>query len=254
MNISGIYQIKSKAVPCRIYIGSSIDIYKRWKYHLRNLRNNKHHSVKLQRHYNKYGLLDLQFTILIGCDVTDLIKNEQYFIDAYNPYFNGSKKAINHGPFKQSDEAKRKISEAFMGEKNPNYGRVFSEEHRRKIGDSRKGKTHSEETRHKISIKNKGLKKPKSEDHKKKLSEANKGKKMSDETKDKLSKVLKGKNTWSKGRKNPHVGIPCSEETKAKKRLISTGKKHTEESKNKMSEIRKEYYKNKREVFNINLN
>lgn len=90
MIYTGIYKIQSKKNPKRCYIGSSKNIKKRWHYHILDLRKNAHHSKKLQRHYNKYGESDLLFTILLGCDKEDLIKHEQYFIDAYKPYFNGS--------------------------------------------------------------------------------------------------------------------------------------------------------------------
>jgi group I intron endonuclease len=85
MRISGIYRIQSKIKSERIYIGSAVDINDRWRCHLKDLRNNKHHSKKLQRHYDKYGEVDLQLSILLGCEKEDLLKTEQYFIDSYNP-------------------------------------------------------------------------------------------------------------------------------------------------------------------------
>lgn len=88
MNISGIYKIQSKIKPERIYIGSAINISHRWNMHLFRLRKKEHHSSKLQNHYNKYGESDLLFSILLGCEISDLIKIEQYFIDSYRPWFN----------------------------------------------------------------------------------------------------------------------------------------------------------------------
>jgi GIY-YIG catalytic domain. len=64
MNTSGIYKIESKLKPERIYIGSAINIGQRWRVHLSDLRKQKHHSKKLQNHYNKYGEVDLSFSIL----------------------------------------------------------------------------------------------------------------------------------------------------------------------------------------------
>lgn len=46
-----------------------------------------------------------------------------------------------------TDETKRKIGDGVRGEKNGNYGRTFSEEHKRKIAESRRGKPHDEESR-----------------------------------------------------------------------------------------------------------
>jgi len=56
-----------------------------------------------------------------------------------------------------SDIWKKHMSEARMGERNPQYGKQLSEETRRKISEAKKGKSHSEE-------------------HIKKLSEAHQGK------------------------------------------------------------------------------
>jgi len=55
MRVSGIYKIQSTIKHERIYIGSAIYIKSRWAMHRYQLRNNKHSSQKLQRHYNKYS-------------------------------------------------------------------------------------------------------------------------------------------------------------------------------------------------------
>lgn len=109
MKMSGIYLIQSKAKSDRKYIGSSDDIWRRHGRHLRDLRKHKHHSIKLQNHFNKYGESDLQFSLLLGCNTTDLIKIEQYFIDSYNPYFNICKNAGSSLGCKQSKETKQKM-------------------------------------------------------------------------------------------------------------------------------------------------
>lgn len=105
MNISGIYKIESKLKPNRVYIGSAICILHRWNTHLCQLRKNKHHSKKLQRHYLKYGESDLVFSILLGCDKEDLIKTEQYFLDSYKPYFNNSQTAGSNYGMKRENPA-----------------------------------------------------------------------------------------------------------------------------------------------------
>ena len=109
--VCGIYKIESIINPCRIYIGSSVDIFDRWVRHLKDLRNNTHHSKKLQRHYNKYGKLDLKFSILLGCDKGDLIPTEQYFLDCYIPYFNSSLMACSCLGYKHTEEARKNMSE-----------------------------------------------------------------------------------------------------------------------------------------------
>jgi group I intron endonuclease len=155
--VSGIYKIQSKRKPDRIYIGSAINVYKRWNKHLNELKKNYHHSIILQNHFNKYGESDLQFSILLSCESTDLIKIEQYFIDSYNPYFNICRIAGNCSGVKQSeltkqkkrekqlgtimtDETRLKISNSMKGHK----GHKFTDEQKRHISESKKGKQYKQ--------------------------------------------------------------------------------------------------------------
>lgn len=110
-DISGIYKIQSICKPERYYIGSSVNINKRWGEHLRELKKNKHHSGKLQNHFNKYRQSDLRFFILSGCDPMDLIQQEQFYIDSYKPYFNIYSTAGSPLGYKHSEEAKLKIKQ-----------------------------------------------------------------------------------------------------------------------------------------------
>jgi group I intron endonuclease len=128
MDVSGIYQIQSVIKPGRIYIGSATNIRKRWLLHVCQLRNNKHVNKKLQRHFNKYGELDIKFTILITCEKNALLDNEQFFLDSYNVYFNFCKIAGSTlgQRWKLSDELKLKISNRLKGHK-------LSEETKNKI-------------------------------------------------------------------------------------------------------------------------
>lgn len=117
MKTSGIYKIQSIAKPERIYIGSAVNIGHRWNCHLSDLRKSKHHSTKLQRHYNKYGESDLQFSIVFRCKEKYLLEIEQQFIDSHNPYFNECKIAGNCLGIKRSEEARRNMSKAHQGVK-----------------------------------------------------------------------------------------------------------------------------------------
>lgn len=51
--MSGVYQIYNPITNKR-YIGSSINVERRLKEHLRNLKRNNHHNMYLQAAYNKY--------------------------------------------------------------------------------------------------------------------------------------------------------------------------------------------------------
>jgi group I intron endonuclease len=184
MKISGIYKIESKIKPERIYIGSAVNIGKRWIMHLSHLRRNIHYSKKLQRHFNKYGEADLQFIILLGCNKEDLLNIEQYFLDSYKPYFNNCQFAYSRLGQKASDETRGKISEFNKGK----HSFKHSEEWNRNNAESRKGK---------FIAWNKGIKgNHLSEETKKKMSKSRMGRIVSEETRMKISKANKGyKNT-----------------------------------------------------------
>lgn len=126
MNRSGIYQIKSTSNPRRSYIGSAVDLKDRERCHLQKLRKNKHCNAKLQRHFNKYGEVDLQFIILVCCDKKDLIRHEQFFIDSLNPWFNICRIAGSSLGFKASLETRAKLSAIAKKRKPPMKGKHHS--------------------------------------------------------------------------------------------------------------------------------
>lgn len=52
--ISGIYAIEN-IYNNKLYVGSSINIEKRWNRHRKDLVKNRHHNIFMQRSYLKYG-------------------------------------------------------------------------------------------------------------------------------------------------------------------------------------------------------
>lgn len=117
MNNSGIYQILN-TVNNKRYIGSSVNIKKRWWEHRNQLRNNKHHSVTLQRAFNKYGEEAFKFEVLqLVDDPNHLLAYEQSFLDYFKSYkkelgYNVCSIAGNTLGRKHSEESKHKMSEA----------------------------------------------------------------------------------------------------------------------------------------------
>jgi group I intron endonuclease len=172
MRISGIYKILSKIKPERCYIGSAISLENRKRDHFRDLRQNKHSNKILQHHYNKYGINDLQFIIILFCKEIELIEAEQFFIDSYNPYFNICKIAGNSLGYKHTSETKEKF-----------HKRKISEETRKKLSEAHKGKeshmkgkTASKETREKQRLAKLGKKRgANSLEHNLKIGMANRG-------------------------------------------------------------------------------
>ncbi len=131
--------------------------------------------------------------------------------------------------FKHSEEHRRKISETLKGRIPWNTGKNLSEEHKRKISEAGKGRKHSEETKRKLSRLRKGCINPfygkkHTEETLKKQSESHKKKNLSEDTLRKMCKAQKGKK--------------LSEEHKKKIGEAHKGKKLSEEHRRNLSENR----------------
>jgi len=90
---------------------------------------------------------------------------------------------------KFSEEHKRKLSEAKKGKNHPMYGKTHSEKSKKNMSEAQKGKNHPMYGKHH------------SEKTRQKMSESHKGKILSEDTKKKLSESQKGKNhpNWKGG-------------------------------------------------------
>lgn len=219
---SGIYMIQSKIKPTRVYIGSSKNISERWRHHLMNLRLKRHHSPKLQAHYNKYGESDLQFSILLGCDIVDLISAEQYFIDSHNPWFNASPTASSRLGTKASAESKYKMRLAKLGKKQSkehvakrvksigtpwNKDKKATPEAIKHQSEAHKGKRMTQEQRERRSgVNHRLFGKKHSPETIQKMRDAAKGRVISEEQKMKIRNTLRGKKLSEEHRKNIGIG------------------------------------------------
>lgn len=135
---TGIYQIKS-IITNRIYIGSAINIKTRWSRHRSDLLKKVHHSQFLQRHYNKYGLKDLEFSIIEECKKEELLLKEQYYLDTLSCEFNIAKIAGSCIGITKSQDFKDKLSMLTKGKNNPTYGLIRTKEWRDNISKANKG-------------------------------------------------------------------------------------------------------------------
>lgn len=123
MNL-GIYIIKN-ILTGKYYVGSSTDINRRLRDHKNCLKKNKHHSIKLQRAWNKYGSASFIFESIQYCNREDLKSNEQYWIDHFDSYKKGYNCTLIAGS---------------------QLGRIWTEESKQKLSNSRKGQRNSQET------------------------------------------------------------------------------------------------------------
>lgn len=133
----GVYLIQGK--NCKIYVGSSINLKRRFKEHYRELKNKNHENPKLQNYINKYGIESISFCILKeGMGSLDEIRNlEKQMILELNSVKDGfnctdqvlkgdkipeniRKIISNKAKIRQSSkEVKFKLREQNLGVKNP---------------------------------------------------------------------------------------------------------------------------------------
>lgn len=87
-NCKGIYKL---IIQNHIYIGSSINIYRRLIKHYRDLLKNDHHNLFLQRCVRKYGLKNLHYTIIEINNLwtkNELLEKEKYYIEYFKADLN----------------------------------------------------------------------------------------------------------------------------------------------------------------------
>ncbi len=165
----------------KIYIGQTV---KKKKSYLGS-------GVYFTRAFNKYGRKNFKREILCLCsNRKELDLKEKYWIDYYrnvgiDNMYNITDGGNSFSGYIRPEELNKKHSEDMKGKNNPNYGKKFSEEHKRKMSEAKKG----------IKL---------TEEHKRKTGLASKGRKHSEETKKKISESRMGKMT---GKNNGMYGV-----------------------------------------------
>lgn len=153
--ISGIYAITSGD---KYYIGSAVNVARRWRTHLSQLNRGVHHSRYLQRAWAKHGAKAFQLALLERVDDRSmLIEREQAWIDRFCPAYNGTKTAGSCAGMKQRPESIEKTASANRGgRRSPETrakiseklkGRRLSPEHAVKAANAFRGRRHTDETR-----------------------------------------------------------------------------------------------------------
>lgn len=170
---SGVYIIKN-IKNGKVYVGSTNNLDRRLREHKKYLDNNKHHSYKLQKSYNKYGSDSFEFTIIQYCLNETLIENEQYWINKFNSYKDGYNCT--------------KLAGSTLGM----TGKKLTDEHKEALRRANIGKKMSDETKEKVSKAKKGQK------------PWNKG--MKGIAKSNKGSFKKGQTPWNKGMKGLEIG------------------------------------------------
>jgi group I intron endonuclease len=179
--MKGIYKITSPSD--RVYIGQSIDIERRFRHYKRMICKEQ---IKIYNSLLKYGVDAHIFEVLELCDTEELNNRERHYQDLYDSVANGlnllyvKSEHFNGG---HSEESKKKISDSLKGRK-------LSEEHKYKIGLNNSRRGMSDETKEKHRLGRLGKKASPETIAKQILKRL--GTKRSEETKKKISEALKG--------------------------------------------------------------
>jgi group I intron endonuclease len=205
---TGIYSIIN-TTNGKIYIGSSINIERRWKQHKWALRKGAHHSPHLQRAWDIDGESAFLLTVLCECGVANMTAQEQLFIDAHKAAdgsygYNVCGVSKSRLGTKCSEESKARMSLAKKGRVS------VTKDARRLISEALKGKSKSPETLERMRAAQRN-RKPITEEARAKMSAASSSRQSKPESNAKRSAALKGKpksaETIAKIRASRQAGI-----------------------------------------------
>lgn len=192
-HIYQIYLVRHNGKP--VYVGfTSRPLHERWKKHYQDAKRMS--SFVLHQAIRKYGIDQFSIeTIYTGDDWKHTLQvMEPQFITEYNTFIDNDGYNMTMGGEgnvgrKVSDETKRKMSESKKGKTM----KPFSSEAKQNMSQALRGRPVSDETKRKMSESKKGkTMKPLSINHKRKISESTMGRIVSDETKRKMSESKKG--------------------------------------------------------------
>lgn len=155
---AGIYLV-TNTVNGYAYIGSSVNLRKRWYLHRNDLKSGRHHNPRLLAAWNKYGAQAFTFQVLEHVsDKANLLKIEQAWLDKHDAanrrdYYNFCAIAGSQLGRKRSVETCKKLSVALTGkvasdatrakQRAAKVGRKLTPEHIEKVRQKSIGRKYS---------------------------------------------------------------------------------------------------------------
>lgn len=84
----GVYRVVNQ-VSGDCYVGSSVNVNKRWRSHVNYLKRGNHQSIKFQRAWDKYGIDAFLWEVIeVVADEAVLLGREQFYLDTLRPQYN----------------------------------------------------------------------------------------------------------------------------------------------------------------------
>lgn len=199
-----VYKI-TNLVNGKLYIGKTNNINNRWNSHCSEA-NLCRKRYPLYLAMKKYGVENFKIEMLETLENEEkCFQRETYWIEffktnivKYGHDFGYNLSDGGEGPsgHKDTPEQKKRKSIRQTGNNNNFYGKTHSKESRKRISDARKGKSISDDAKKKISEKLRG--KPKSEETKKRMSDAFTGRRYTQKQRENMGKSKRGKPNYKK--------------------------------------------------------
>lgn len=224
-----VYRIKNNENGKCYYGQTRQPPNRRWSQHKQAAKNGG--KMILYNAMRLHGIDKFSFEVVYTCETLEELNSKEIeFIAENNSLspdgYNASKGGDN---YEKTPETCAKISAS-------NKGRIVTEEWRKNLSNSRKGRKHSEETKKKMSTTQRG--RIITAEHRDKIRNTLLGKKPSPETIAKRVATSTGK-PWTEKKRNSMKGYTHTEETKAKISTAQVGRIISEETKQKMRDAKK---------------
>jgi group I intron endonuclease len=151
----GVYAIQN-LVNQHLYVGSTLDFWKRWVLHRHLLRKGKHHARHLQSAWSKYGEESFRFLPLVCIAGKEgRLAIEQHLLDTLSTVYNVSRIARSSEGCTRSPETRDRLRKSMQDPHRLAHIRELgkkpkSPEQRALMAEAQRGRHHSEETRAKM--------------------------------------------------------------------------------------------------------
>lgn len=143
----GVYQIRNTETG-KLYIGSSVNVARRLYMHRRMLVAGTHHSIALQRAWDKHGAEAFDFSLLKEVPEGDLLAAEQACIDAAQSFGDGGYNMCPVAGTRAGSKQPLTVAAKLSAERK---GVPKSPEHRAKIAAAMSGRRKTVEHRAKLA-------------------------------------------------------------------------------------------------------